>query len=157
MNRHLLNFIAQTKCLTLSLLFISSLYIVTPSYGAENNTIKIFLATDPGLQENNDSFHCTEKIYISAHFSDIKIGKHSLEAVWINPSQEVEQRASHEFEATKNTYYAWLWLKLESPIGGALFGGLNPNQDMAKYIGFWTVHLYFDGNKIETKTFQVTC
>ena len=30
-------------------------------------------------------------------------------------------------------------------------------QDMAKYIGFWTVHLYFDRNKIETKTFQVTC
>lgn len=138
-------------------ILILLLFSASQSYSNDNLAYKTYLTTDPKIEINNNTFDCNDKIYLTSKFTNITKGKHTIKAVWISPSNEIEQTASHEFTTSKNTYSGWLWLKLHSPLGGAIFGDLNPNQGMAKYVGFWTVHFYLDDKKIDSKTFQITC
>lgn len=115
------------------------------------------LTTDPAIKRDIDSFDCSDKIFVTANLKKISKGKHKLKAIWINPSKATEQVAEHKFQTSKNTYYGWLWLKLTPPTGGAILGALSPNSGMSEYIGIWTVHLYLDDKKIDSKVFQVSC
>lgn len=145
------------KKITLLGSFLLIVFSASQAYSEESLTYKTFLTTDPKIQKNSNTFDCNDKIYITSQFTNITKGTHTLKAIWINPSNEIEQTASHNFEATKTVYHGWLWIKLHSPMGGSIFGDLNPNQGMAKYVGFWTVHFYLDDKKIASKTFQINC
>lgn len=136
------------------------LLFATLSYGKEtsnDSNYQVILTTDPAIKRDIDSFDCSDKIYITADLKNISMEKHSLKAIWINPSKETEQVAEHEFQTGDGTYYGWLWLKLSPPTGGAILGALSPNSGMAEYIGIWNVHLYLDNKKLDSKVFQISC
>lgn len=147
----------QQQKLTILVLLILLLW-QTPSNGESNiSNFKTYLTTDSKVKLDIGSFDCKDKIYITIDFQKISSEKHSIKAIWINPSNSTEQIATHDFQTSSGKYFGWLWLKLNPPTGSAILGDLSPNNGMSDFIGFWNVYLYLDDEKIDYKTFQVTC
>jgi len=111
------------------------------------------------LKEPAETFACSDKIYgvLEVKRPDGGSGRHTLYAVWRNPSGEDQEVTEYPFEITNGYARVWIWLKLHRSGEAAIVQFMNPSAGMEEFVGMWELHVRVDGESVAKKSFEVIC
>jgi len=96
-----------------------------------------------------EDFNCTDTIYAYVRWEGLHLGKHTLEAHWIDPLGKQQEFSVYNFDSP--VIDSWIWLKLDQSKYEYLTGGGSTLS------GYWNVNLFLDGKFLIARKFNVAC
>ncbi len=102
-------------------------------------------------------FDCSDKIYSVVELRNYKKGRHELSVRWIDPNDTTRENTQYPFHVLQEDVKLWAWLSLSRARGAGMLQWLNPAAGLEEFIGPWKIEVRIDGNKIATKSFEVSC
>lgn len=111
---------------------------------------------DTDTQSTQTSFSCQENINAYYKIPIVPNGIHSLEAIWINPEEKVQEHTKFALSITPEINMFKFWIKFintKSDINILSFGNRGKNT----FNGKWKVIILLDNEEVARKEFNVVC
>ena len=123
------------------------------------SNVFLTLVNEHGIPSNEvlTDFDCNDKIYSVVELENYKKGRHELSVQWIDPNDTTRENTQYPFHVLEDEVKLWAWLSLSRARGAGMLQWLNPAAGLEEFIGPWKIEVRIDGNKIATKSFEVSC
>ena len=104
-----------------------------------------------------DSFDCSQKVYLVVEMSGLEGDEHLLQVKWFDPRNKLEENTRYNFHYIGDGTRIWAWLRLSGPPGAAIGRVFDPSFGMGSFIGKWRAEVSVDDKHISTLKFEVLC
>lgn len=111
------------------------------------------------LEQPQTRFSCEDKIYGVLEIDRPEDGTDSrtLRAVWLNPSDAIQERTKYQFQLHNGRARVWVWLKLHRAADSVLTEILSPSRGMEELEGEWELQVRINDILVGQRQFQVRC
>lgn len=121
---------------------------------AEDFKCNLSLHGDETYKTPEIRFSPYDAIYLQTICQDLQPDTYEMNAVWYNPSQQIQRQDTHTFHLqNKTNYTAFFWMKLHKKT--SIREALSNRSFSTKQYGNWNIKLYLNNQKIGTKSFSI--